>query len=138
MIGTPYSMTHSSLVAQQEEDAFIVIPNTFSDANDWVSGQTGFGRGVVGDRQVESSPSLPTVYHVETSLPNGKPALLLDIGSVGNLAGDEWVRQQAAAARRVGLRPQQRRRARPLTARGVGKGGEKCTHLCTSSHSVEC
>ena len=63
-------------------------------------------------------------------LPNGKPALLLDIGSVGNLAGDEWVRQQAAMALRAGLRPGQRRRERPLTVRGVGKGGEKCTHNC--------
>ena len=70
MIGTLSSMTHLSLVTQQEEEAFIVIPSTFTYASDWVSGQTGFGHGGVG-RQVESSPSVPTVYHVETRLPNG-------------------------------------------------------------------
>ena len=72
-------------------------------------------------QQVKGSPSLPTVFHVETRLPNGKPALLLDMVSVGNLAGDDWVRQQAAPALRAGLRPEQRRRERPLTARGVGQ-----------------
>ena len=67
---------------------------------------------------------------METRLPNGKPALLLDIGSVGNLPGDEWVPQQAAMAIRAGLRPEQRRRERPLPVRGVGQGGEKCLHNC--------
>ena len=124
MIGTPSSVTHALPILQPEEELLIVIPNTFTDANDWVSGQTGFGQGGAGDRQVEGSPSLPTVYHVETRLPHEKPALLLDNGSVGNLVGDDWVRQQAAAALRAGLRPEQRRRERPLTVRGVGKGGE--------------
>eukprot|EP00969_Alexandrium_andersonii_P361284 15457215-Alexandrium_andersonii.AAC.1 len=58
-------------------------------------------------------------YHVETHLPNGKPALLLDVGSVGNLAGDEWARQQAAAALKAGQQPTQRRREHPLNVRGV-------------------
>ena len=70
------------------------------------------------------------VYHVATRLPNGKPALLLDSGAVGNLAGDERVRLQAAAALRGGLRPEQRRRERPLTARGDGQGGETCARSC--------
>ena len=42
----------------------------------------------------------------------------------------KWVRLQAAAALRAGLRPAQRRRERPLTVRGVGQGGEKCTYNC--------
>ena len=107
-----------------------MLPNTFSDANEWITGYTGFQREVTGNRQVESASPNPTIYHVETRLPNGKPALLLDIGSVGNLAGDEWVRQQAAMAIRAGLRPEQRKRERPLTVRGVGQGGEKCLHNC--------
>ena len=85
-----------------------------------------------GDRQVEgaaSSSSTPA-YHVETQLPGGRQALLLDIGSVGNLAGDQWVRRQAAKAVAAGGRPQQRKRDRPLTVRGVGRGGERCTHNC--------
>ena len=47
--------------------------------------------------------------------------MLLDIGSVGHLVGDEWVRQQAAAVLLSGLRPEQRRWERPLTVRGVGQ-----------------
>ena len=73
-----------------------------------------------------ASPS----FHVETRLPSGKPALLLDIGSVGNLAGDEWVKQQAEAALKHGQRPSQKRRERPLNVRGVGNGGQRCTRDC--------
>ena len=54
----------------------------FHYANDWVCSQTGFCHGGAGDWQVESSPNLPTVYHVETRLPNGKPALLHDMGQL--------------------------------------------------------
>ena len=77
----------------------------------------------------EEVVTAPT-FHVETRLPNGKPALLLDIGSVGNLAGDAWVKQQAAVAMKAGKHPEQRRRETPLTVRGVGHGGQKCTHNC--------
>ena len=81
-------------------------PTTLTDANDWVIGRTRFSQGETGDRQVERNPSLFMVYHAETRLLNGKPALLLDIGSVGNLVGDELVILQAAAALRAGLRPE--------------------------------
>ncbi|MFM7979105.1 MAG: hypothetical protein ACKPKO_07290, partial [Candidatus Fonsibacter sp.] len=59
-------------------------------ANEWVIRCTGFQLDATGDRQINSAPPGPRIYHVETRLPNGKPALLLDIGLVGNLAGDEW------------------------------------------------
>ena len=95
----------------------------------------GFSVKSLETGRFESASPNPTIYHVETRLPNGKPALLLDIGSVGNLAGDEWVRQQAAMAIRAGLRPEQRKRERPLTVRGVGQGGEKCcTIVSCQSH----
>ena len=138
-IGTPSPVSHGrgspdyrhELSSSADEGStYVVLPNTFSDANEWITGYTGFQREATGNRQVESASPNPTIYHVETRLPNGKPALLLDIGSVGNLAGDEWVRQQAAMAIRAGLRPEQRKRERPLTVRGVGQGGEKCLHNC--------
>ena len=63
-----------------------MIPSTLTNANDWVAGQTGFGADTAaGVGQVYGSSTVPRVYHVETRLPHGKPALLLDIGSVGNL-----------------------------------------------------
>ena len=84
-----------------------MIPSTFTDANDWVVGQTGFGSEVAtGDRTGDGSTFAPRIYHVENRVPNGKPAFILDIGSVWNLAGDEWVRLQAAAGLRAGLRPE--------------------------------
>ena len=134
-IGTPLSSLSAGVgsTSEYEDDTdrgYVVIPSSFTDANEWVTGNPGFSQGPAGDRQVESQVPCSTIYHVETRLPNGKPALLLDIGSVGNLAGDEWVRQQAALALRAGLRPEQKRRERPLTVRGVGQGGEKCTHNC--------
>ena len=134
-IGTPVSSPSAGVASTSEYEydtdrGYVVIPSSFTDANEWGTGSTGFSHGPAGDRQVEGQVPSPTVYHVETRLPNGKPALLLDIGSVGNLAGDEWVRQQAAMALRAGLRPEQKRRERPLTVRGVGQGGEKCTHNC--------
>ena len=83
----------------------MVIPNTFADADDWtLSGGTSFGqRQPTGGRQAEGEAPAPAVYPVETRLASGKPALLLDIGSVGNLAGDEWVKQQALLATKAGL-----------------------------------
>jgi hypothetical protein len=97
--------------SEYEDDTdrgYVVIPSSFTDANEWVTGNIGFSQGPAGDRQVESQVPSCTLYHVETRLPNGKPALLLDIGSVGNLVGDELVRQQAAMALRAGLRPEQK------------------------------
>ena len=105
-------------------EQFVVIPNTFDDATDWtVRGSTTIGpQQSTGSQPADGRNTVPRVYPVETRLSSGKPALLLDIGSVGNLAGDEWVKQQAVLATRAGLRPEQYRRERPLTVRGVGQG----------------
>ena len=70
-------------------------------------------------------------------MPSGKPALMLDIGSVGDLAGDEWGQYQSAVAMRAGLRPEHRRRQRPLAVRGVGRGGEVHPQLRVASHHCE-
>ena len=68
-----------------------------------------------GGRGAKRTEPRTETYHVETSLPDGRQALLLDIGSVGNLAGYQWVKEQAAAALAAGRTPEQKRRARPLT-----------------------
>ena len=74
----------------------MVIPETDEDASQW-EGASPF-RSTAEDQQVESSLQRAAQYHVETKLPTGGPSLLLDIGSVGNLAGDQWVQEQARAA----------------------------------------
>ena len=40
------------------------------------------------------------------------------------------MKQQAAVAMKAGKQPEQRRRETPLTVRGVGHDGQKCTHNC--------
>ena len=94
---SPEGYVSDSATTQQE--SYVVIPNTFADDADWTAGGTSFGQQrLSGGRLTDRETATPTVYPVETRLSNGKPALLLDIGSVGNLAGDEWVKQQATLA----------------------------------------
>ena len=70
------------------------------------------------------------VYHTETRLADGRPALLIDPGSVGNLCGDTWASSVAEAAVQNGYRPEYKKRDRPLNVRGVGNGSQVCTNDC--------
>jgi hypothetical protein len=67
----------------------------------------------------------------ETSLSDGKVALLVDIGSVGNLAGDRWLASLAKVFDDAG-RPltdvEQIRRAKVLNVSGVGSGSQVCSY----------
>ena len=65
-------------------------------------------------------------YHVNTRPEDGKIALLIDPGSVGNLCGDKWARELAALSAKHGQDPQFRRRKQPLQVAGVGAGSQKC------------
>ena len=68
--------------------------------------------------------------HATTRLSDGRPSLLLDIGSVGNLTGDQWLKDTSKLAIRYGIRPEQYKRERPFDVSGVGIGSQKCTHNC--------
>eukprot|EP00969_Alexandrium_andersonii_P079808 3518419-Alexandrium_andersonii.AAC.1 len=68
--------------------SYVVLPRTPIDASEWASTTRTQLNPTMEGRQADREGEV--AYHVETGLPNGKPALLLDIGSVGNLAGDEW------------------------------------------------
>ena len=52
--GSP-SQHHELSCSTDEEGGYVVIPNTFSDANEWVIECTGFQREVIGNRQVDSA-----------------------------------------------------------------------------------
>lgn len=67
-------------------------------------------------------------YHVQTRLADGRPALLIDPGSVGNLCGDGWAKMVAQAAIQNGQQPVYEKRPRPLQVQGVGHGAQSCTH----------
>ena len=70
------------------------------------------------------------VYHVRTQLPDGRIALLIDPGSVGNLSGDRWAKSVAQAAARNGRVPKYEKRDRPLQVSGVGKGAQTAPYDC--------
>ncbi len=58
-IGTPLSSLSAGLgsTSEYEDDTdrgYVVIPSSFTDANECVTGNPGFSQGPAGDRQVES------------------------------------------------------------------------------------
>ena len=61
-----------------------------------------------------------------TKLADGSQALLLDIGSVGNLMCYGWARQQALLAAGQGLQSEEIERDKPLRVSGVGHGHKVC------------
>ena len=67
----------------------------------------------------------------QTALASGKHALLVDVGSYGNLAGQGWVRDAAKIGRSHNKRPTMQARAKTLHVSGVGEGAQECTHDCT-------
>ena len=69
------------------------------------------------------APPLPTrSYLAATELQDGRLSLLLDLGSVGNLASTDWVRRVAVEAMKHGYHSRQAKRDKPLVVGGVGKG----------------
>ena len=81
--------------------------------------------------QREEPPlEMPNLYHIQTRLADGRPALIIDPGSVGNLCGDKWARELASAAARNGQHPSYERRGRPLRVSGVGSGSQMCEFDC--------
>ena len=73
----------------------------------------------------------PEAYHVQIRLLDGRPSLLVDPGSVGNLCGDAWAKSVAEAAHRHGHNPSYNKRNRPLRVQGVGNGAQSCNYDCT-------
>ena len=87
----------------------------------------GSHRGPSSFPVVDTDTALPT-YHALTRLADGRPALLVDPGSVGNLCGETWARSVADAAKKVGKMPTYTKRSRVLNVQGVGKGSQSCEH----------
>jgi hypothetical protein len=83
--------------------------------------------------EVDGEGNIPetTTYHANTRLLDGRPALLIDPGSVGNLCGDAWAKSVASAAVRHGHEPSYQKRPRPLNVKGVGNGSQQCSYDCT-------
>ena len=98
----------SSHHSSQQGSNFIILSNTFTGYNDWITTNVGDGLGNAaavlanGRRLPTPTPILPAdreqAFHTETRLTDGRPAILIDPGSVGNLGGGDWAREVAKVA----------------------------------------
>ena len=61
---------------------------------------------------------------------DGRLGMIVDPGSVWDLAGSEWARSVAAKASSFGLQPSYGKRDSPLNISGVGNGSQQCTFDC--------
>ena len=71
-----------------------------------------------------------SIYHINTRLRDGRQSIILDPGSVGNLAGDKWCKEVAIEASKHGFTPRYEKRRRPLNVSGVGNGSQECVYDC--------
>ena len=123
----PYRSHRSRSTSVRRPDRmpeYLVLPSTYLDASDWSVQDQVTTPPVTESDQAET-------YHSGTRMPDGRPVLLIDPGSVGNLSGDRWARECAQVAIQNGKAPSEARRPRPLSVMGVGNGNQTCTHNCT-------
>ena len=79
------------------------------------------------DSAAGERPASESAYHSNVRLSDGRPGLLVDPGSFGNLAGERWLQEAAAP---VNQTPTMQRRPLPLQVGGVGKGSQVCLDNC--------
>ena len=140
---------HEGDAAGEEEAEETVTAEAFptfykdirQDTSDFAMDSTGNGArqgDIAGSSDNSNSTSSGTrTFLSATSLSDGRHALLVDVGSFGNLAGRTWVRQAAALGRLHGKVPTTEKRAKPLSVSGVGEGEQTCTHDCTIPVSMK-
>ena len=95
------------------------------------SGSDGTRSGEVSRPANEGTQAGTRTFLNQTALANGKHALLVDVGSYGNLAGERWIRDAATIGRSHNKRPTMTARGKTLNVSGVGTGAQECTHDCT-------
>ena len=112
---------------------FIILPSTWVDADSWgASSQYTIGDFTGPTREHPPEPDHSSMrmcdYHADTRLADGRPGLLVDPGSRGNLSGSTWIRTAASKALHYGKHPTEERRKQSLSVMGVGNGSQTCSH----------
>ena len=93
--------------------------------------ETGIGEGETPERiQLSSHAREYAAYPIQTRLKDGRPSVIIDPGSVGNLCGDKWAKEVALMAKANGHKPAYQRRERALQVSGVGNGSQQCHYDC--------
>ncbi len=117
------------------ETTFPAIGATGNDVENWTSGLNTGSQSEA--EQPRSRPASSMSYAAETEMADGRQALLIDPGSWGNLAGENWVKRAAQLALRSGKKPVQEKRPSALTVKGVGNGTQSCSHNVTLPVALE-
>jgi len=117
-----------------ETTSFVVSGLNQSDASDWwhQASNSPLTGDTPQDKAIHSS-----AFSVDTRLGGGEHGLLVDIGSLGNLAGDVWVQEVAADCISNGRQPSEVKRVRPLKVSGVGNGSQAATYNCKVPIALE-
>ena len=115
-----------SLVTQRDpQNSAEQVPNLMNDSSERQEADAAANKAN-SSYFSEDSPG----YHIRTQLPDGRPSLIIDPGSVGNLCGDRWAKTVAQAAARSGKSPSYERRSKPLNVSGVGHGSQSAPFDC--------
>ena len=110
------------------QDVDGTVPRNHLTTDDQTHGSQTRARSWNPLRHLFSSESS---YHIQTQLADGRPAILVDPGSVGNLCGDRWAEKVAETAKKAGLKPSYQQRRVPLNVSGVGNGSQSCNYDCS-------
>ena len=75
-------------------------------------------------------PYFPAIecFHANTRLADGRLGVLVDPGSVWDLAGDKWAKEAARCAVKHERNPRCELRKEPLNVSGVGNGSQACAY----------
>jgi hypothetical protein len=134
--GTPFvriSTPPGSARSEHSEphSSYPILPESAEDAKNWGC-STSFQ--VDSNGRVNAAIPPKDVENIkngtDVSLPSGRSAVMLDIGSVGNLAGEEWLKALALKAVKSGRKPNSYKRDRTLHVSGVGTGSQECKFNC--------
>jgi len=124
-------------VVTTDYSCYPILPESAEDAKDWgcaTSFQVNSNGDVTGALPPEDAKTIKKGCDV--SLPSGRTAVMLDIGSVGNLAGEAWLKAMALKAVKNGRSPKSYKRARTLHVSGVGTGSQSCKFNCEIPSAV--
>ena len=107
--------------------SYIHLPSTYLNPAEWAYRPSNV-----------QGPLIMHTFHSETRLADGRPALLIDPASKGNLAGDKWFSEVAEAGARHGRTASLNDRPHPLVVQGVGTGDQECKRDATVPVASTC
>jgi hypothetical protein len=117
--------------------SLIVLPKTYDDYQSWENKFNIDGREQATNSHTHEEPIPAEIFHTNTQLKDGRPSLLVDPGSKGNLGGEVTVRHHARAAQAAGKQYSSTKRAVPLNVMGVGNGSQQCPFDCTTALGLQ-